>query len=140
MYCKAIAPESEQEAEEAGRLSQRVGDRLSARRLSSRSTAWIVTGCSRAAGRALKKLGNDLRDARRRRRISTANMAESLGVARETVRRLERGDTSVAIGTVATVAFVLGFVDRLAALADQATDVVGLSIDRESLPKRIRNR
>ncbi len=88
--------------------------------------------------RALKKLGADLRDARRRRRISTLDMAERLGVARETVRRLERGDSKVAIGTVATAAFVLGLVDRLAALADQAADVVGLSIDRESLPKRIR--
>ena len=90
------------------------------------------------ADRALKKLGSDLRDARRRRRISATDMAERLGVARETVRRLERGDSSVAIGTVATAAFVLGIVDRLAALADQATDAVGLSIDRESLPKRIR--
>ena len=91
-----------------------------------------------AADRALKKLGADLRDARRRRRISSIDMAERLGVARETVRRLENGDSRIAIGTVATAAFVLGMIDRLAGIADQASDIVGLSIDREALPKRIR--
>jgi transcriptional regulator with XRE-family HTH domain len=92
------------------------------------------------AGRALKKVGIDLREARLRRRISSLDMAARLGVARETVRRLENGDPTVAAGTLATAIFILGLIDRLGDVADQAGDVIGLGLDRQALPKRIRKK
>jgi len=91
-----------------------------------------------AAAHALRELGRDLALARRKRGISTADMAARLFVSRDTLWRLERGDPSVALGTLATAAFVLQLHDRLANLAAPATDALALSLDERRLPKRIR--
>ena len=90
------------------------------------------------AASALRKLGRDLALARRKRGISTADMAARLFVSRDTLWRLERGDQTVAIGTLATAAFVLQLHDRLANLGAPASDAVGLSLDQRRLPQRIR--
>lgn len=89
------------------------------------------------AARALRKLGRDLSLARRKRGISTVDMASRLFVSRDTLWRLERGDPTVALGTFAVAAFVLQFHDRLANLAAPASDDLGLSLDENRLPKRI---
>lgn len=87
---------------------------------------------------ALRKLGRDLALARRKRGISTADMAARLFVGRNTLWRLERGDPTIAVGTLATAAFVLQLHDRLANLAAPATDALALQLDEDRLPKRIR--
>ena len=87
---------------------------------------------------ALRKLGRDLALARRKRGIATSDMATRLFVSRDTLWRLERGDPTVAIGTLATAAFVLSLHDRLANLASPATDALALSLDERRLPQRIR--
>jgi len=92
------------------------------------------------AANALRKLGRDLALARRKRGISTADMAARLFVSRDTLWRLERGDPTVALGTLATAAFVLQLHDRLAGLAAPATDVLALALDEERLPKHIHRR
>lgn len=90
------------------------------------------------AAHALRKLGRDLALARRKRGISTSDMASRLFVSRDTLWRLERGDPSVALGTLVTASFVLGLHDRLANLASPASDELALSLDERRLPKRIR--
>lgn len=90
--------------------------------------------------RLLRQLGADIRDARKRRRLPTAVVAERAQISLPTLRRVERGDGSVGLGTYATVLWVLGLSERLAGLAAPATDVVGLGLDAERLPKRIRLR
>ena len=90
--------------------------------------------------RILRKLGQDLRDARRRRRISVAVMSERSSVSRMTLNKVEKGDPGVAMGTVATVLFALGMADRLADVADARHDSVGLELEEERLPQRIRAR
>jgi transcriptional regulator with XRE-family HTH domain len=90
------------------------------------------------AAHALRKLGRDLALARRKRGISTTEMAERLFVSRDTLWRMERGDPTVALGTLATAAFVLQLQDRLANLAAPASDALALSLDENRLPKRIR--
>lgn len=87
---------------------------------------------------ALRKLGRELALARRKRGISTRDMADRLFVSRDTLWRMERGDPTVAAGTLATAAFVLQLHDRLANLAAPGDDVLGLSLDEQRLPKRIR--
>lgn len=87
--------------------------------------------------RSLRKLGQDIRDARRRRRIPVALMAERASISRTTLNKVEKGDPGVAMGIYATVLFVLGMVDRLGTLADVGTDTVGLEFEEENLPKRI---
>ena len=90
------------------------------------------------AAHALRKLGRDLALARRKRGISTSDMAARLFVSRDTLWRMERGDPTVALGTLATAIFVLGFHDRLANLAAPASDELALNLDERRLPQRIR--
>lgn len=87
---------------------------------------------------ALRKLGRDLALARRKRGIATSDMAARLFVSRDTLWRLERGDPTVALGTLVTAAFVLNLHERLANLAAPATDELALSLDERRLPQRIR--
>ena len=88
--------------------------------------------------RALRKLGQDIRDARRRRRIPVAILAERASLSRMTLNRIEKGDASVSVGNFATVLFALGLIERLADLADATHDTVGRELEEEQLPERIR--
>jgi len=92
------------------------------------------------AAHALRKLGRDLALARRKRGISTSDMAARLFVGRSTLWRLEKGDPTVALGTLVTAAFILNLHDRLASLAAPASDELALSLDEHRLPKRIRRK
>jgi len=87
--------------------------------------------------RALRKLGEDIRDARRRRRIPVAILAERASISRTTLNKIEKGDPGAALGNYATVLFALGMVDRLAAVADPRHDALGLELEEERLPQRI---
>ena len=88
--------------------------------------------------RALRKLGHDIRDARRRRRIPVAILAQRASISRMTLNKVEKGQPGVSAGTYATVLFALGMVDRLADVADPRHDSVGLALEEEHLPERIR--
>ena len=88
--------------------------------------------------RALRKLGHDIRDARRRRRIPVAILAERASISRMTLNKVEKGDPGVSLGAYATVLFVLGLLDRLSDLADPKNDAAGLEFEEEHLPERIR--
>jgi hypothetical protein len=90
--------------------------------------------------RALRKLGQDIRDARRRRRIPVAVAAERASISKTTWLKVEKGDPGVLVGTYICVLFVLGLVDRVSALADPSIDSVGLRLEEEQLPQRIRQR
>ncbi len=88
--------------------------------------------------RQLLKLGQDIRNARRRRRIQAQVMAERASISRTTLHKVERGDPGVSLGIYATVLFVLGLSERLADVADASQDRVGLDLEEEKLPERIR--
>ena len=87
--------------------------------------------------RAIKKLGSDIKDARRRRRIPTAIMAQRAMISRSTLLRVEKGSPGVSIGIYVTVLFILGLEKRIADLADIRMDDVGLDLEEERLPQRI---
>jgi transcriptional regulator with XRE-family HTH domain len=91
-----------------------------------------------AVRRTLSKLGSDIRDARRRRRIPVKILAARVHVSRSTLRRMENGDPGVTVGTYATALFVLGLLDRLRDVADTSHDTTGLDLEAERLPERIR--
>src|ERR1700751_5682274 len=88
--------------------------------------------------RSLAKLGLDLATARKKRSLTTAMMAERLGVAKRTYLRVEKGDPTVSMGVYAMVLFVLGFGDALGEIVDPRRDDQGLLLDVERLPKRVR--
>ena len=88
--------------------------------------------------RALKKLGQDLRDARKRRRIPMQLASERAAISRATLSKIETGEGGVSLGAYAKILFVLGMIERLAQLADITFDELGMGLEAENLPKRIR--
>ncbi len=88
--------------------------------------------------RAIKKMGSDLRDARRRRRISVSVMAARASISRMTLNKIERGEPGVAFGSYAMVFFALGLTARLSELVELKNDMLGLELSEQDLPLRIR--
>ena len=92
-----------------------------------------------AARKALAKLGADIAVARKKRRISTVSMAERAFLSRSTLARIEKGDPSVSMGAYLSVLAILGLVKHFGQVADRANDTLGLDMDEDRLPKRIRS-
>jgi transcriptional regulator with XRE-family HTH domain len=90
------------------------------------------------ARRALRKLGQDIRDARRRRRLPSTLLAERASISRTTLHKIELGEPGVSMGNYAAVLFALGLISGLAELADVRHDPTGLALAEEQLPQRIR--
>ena len=91
------------------------------------------------AQNGLKKLGSDIAAARKRRRITQARLADGAGINVSTVRRLESGDHGISLGVLAMVLLVLGEPSRLGNIIDAAQDDVGLLLDTQNLPQRVRS-
>ena len=79
----------------------------------------------------LTSLGERLRAARLRRKFTTTLMAERMGVSRETLRRIELGDASVALGNYFAALHVLGLGADLDLLAQD--DALGRQLQDASL-------
>ena len=88
--------------------------------------------------RSLRKLGTDIKEARIRRRIPMATMAARASISRTTLTKVERGDPGVQMGIYASVLFVLGMAGHIQELADVRQDTLGLQLEEENLPRRIR--
>ncbi len=91
-----------------------------------------------AVNKTLARLGRDLSIARRKRRMSVADLASRMRMSEGTVRRLEKGDPGVSIQALAMALLAFGEIRRLHELLDVASDNTGLVMDIEALPKRIR--
>jgi transcriptional regulator with XRE-family HTH domain len=91
-----------------------------------------------AVRRSVTKFGSDLATARRKRGLTVISVAERMGVSKNTYLRAEKGDPGVGLGVYAMALFVLGFGDPLRSLIDVSRDDVGLLLDEERLPKRVR--
>ena len=87
---------------------------------------------------ALRKLGQDINNARRRRRITLKLMAERAGLSRSTIGKIEKGDPTTSMGNYGAVLFVLGMEKRLSDLVDSMHDLVGRRLEDENLPQRVR--
>jgi len=92
------------------------------------------------ASRALRKLGEDLKNARKRRRIATKLAAERASISRTTLTKIEKGDAGVSIGAYAKVLFTLGLISYLSDLADVKFDKLGQILETEHLPQRVRHK
>ncbi len=67
-----------------------------------------------AVERVVRELGDNIRLARLRRRLSAVLVAERAGMSRPTLRAVERGESSVTLGAVANVLHCLGLEKDLA--------------------------
>ncbi|WP_456791762.1 helix-turn-helix domain-containing protein [Bradyrhizobium sp. USDA 4506] len=90
-----------------------------------------------AVRRAMRKLCADIHDARRRRRLPMAVVAERAFTSRSTLQRVEAGDTNVSIGIYAGVLQALGLLDGLSQIADISNDRIGQALASAELPRHV---
>jgi DNA-binding XRE family transcriptional regulator len=88
--------------------------------------------------RSLTKLGSDIATARRKRNLTAVMMAERVGAAKTTYLKVEKGDPSVSMGIYAMALYVLGFGEAVGDIVDPRRDDIGLLLDVDRLPKRVR--
>jgi transcriptional regulator with XRE-family HTH domain len=98
----------------------------------------IITNLPIPVLKALRKVGQDINDARRRRRITIELMAERAGLSRSTIGKIEKGDPTASMGGYASVLFVLGMEGRLSDVVDGVHDLLGRRLEDEKLPQRVR--
>jgi len=91
----------------------------------------------------LGELGEDIKLARLRRKLSAEQVAERAGISRSTLWQIEKGMPNVSMGYYAQVLFVLGLEKNLSNMV--ADDTLGRKLqDAEILvkrraPKRVKN-
>lgn len=88
----------------------------------------------RAARKELETLGESIRIARLRRRLTAEIIAQRAGTTRQTVAKIEAGDPAVKIGTYVSVLQALGLLKGWGQLADP----VGEQMSLDELPQRAR--
>ena len=92
------------------------------------------------AQRVLDELGENIKLARLRRKLSSEQVAERAGISRSTLWQIERGKPSVAMGAYFQVLFILGLEKDFLKLG--ADDELGRKIQdagllvKERAPKR----
>ena len=87
---------------------------------------------------ALKKLGNDINSARRRRRITKEIMAKRTGICINTLTKIENGNPNTSMAAWVSILSVLGLLDNLKDICDLKNDEMGIILEDEDLPKRVR--
>jgi transcriptional regulator with XRE-family HTH domain len=83
-------------------------------------------------------LGRRVRVARQRRRWSIVNLAERVGVDRNTLNALELGKPGVTVATYITTLWVLGLEKTLEGVASPNLDSHGKALEMSRLPVRVR--
>ena len=89
-----------------------------------------------ALSRILKVLGENVKMARLRRKLSAQLVAERAGMSRTTLRAIENGAAGVTIGAYANVLMCLGLENDLALIASD--DLLGRKLQDAGLSVRAR--
>lgn len=89
---------------------------------------------------AISRLGQDIKTARKKRRLSQRDFAAKMGVSLSTVQRLEGGDPGISTGVLVMAFIALGNLRRFTEVLDVASDDIGLIRDQSELPQRIRKK
>jgi transcriptional regulator with XRE-family HTH domain len=84
-----------------------------------------------SAGKILSELGENIKLARRRRRLSLLQVAERAGIARSTLGLIEKGASGVSMSAYLQVLFVLGLEKDLLKVA--ADDPLGRKLQDAGL-------
>ena len=86
----------------------------------------------------LKELGRRIRIARIRRRWSVIELAEKVGINRNTLTALEKGHPGTALSACITVLWALGLDRGFDVLADPDLDTHGKALEASRRPTRSR--
>lgn len=87
---------------------------------------------------SMQHIGANLRSWRAIAGLTADDLASELGISRDTVSRVERGDGSVAVGTILDMAASFGLLNKVEAAFDPAQDDVGRIGISRGVPKRVR--
>src|SRR6185437_6607343 len=88
----------------------------------------LLTATPYAVERTIKKLGNNLRTARLRRKLTIADVAQKIGTGARAIRAAENGNASTGIAVYAALLWTYGMLLPLAELADPREDEEGLAL------------
>ncbi|BBO74348.1 transcriptional regulator [Desulfosarcina widdelii] len=97
-------------------------------------------GLPLAVKQKLTEVGQQIRLARKRRKMTMQDLAGRMFVTRKTLGRLESGDPGVSLGVLAAALLALGLENDLTRLAGPEDDTVGNILDRERHEKTRRIR
>ena len=86
---------------------------------------------------AMRKIGGSLRSWRAMAGMTSDELAGELGVSRDTVSRVERGDTGVGVGTVLDFAGAFGLLDKVSAAFDPQESELGRIGLARGVPQRV---
>ncbi|MAF97736.1 MAG: transcriptional regulator [Micavibrio sp.] len=89
----------------------------------------------------LPRVGENIKLARLRRKITASMLAERAGMTRTTLRKIENGDSGVTFGAYASVLFCLNLEDDLLLLAKDDTlgrklQDIGLTVPKKRVAKK----
>lgn len=85
----------------------------------------------------LLALGHFLKIARKRRGWSQEIVAKRLQVSIDTVKRAEKGDSGIGIGTVLSFFTLYQRIEQFSSVTNPNTDTIGISLSNERLPARV---
>ena len=86
----------------------------------------------------LEDLGDRIRIARVRRRMSAEDVAQACGIGRRTLYRIEHGEPGIALGTFLAVLWKLALLNTTGGVANPDTDDHGKILEAATRPKRVR--
>lgn len=89
--------------------------------------------------RAATDIGTQLAAWRKLQNLTAQQVAERANISRDTLRRLEHGDSSVTMETILAVVRALGALDRLVDALDPYQTDLGRTRASMALPKRVRH-
>ena len=92
----------------------------------------MARSITRQASDAARALGAQVAAARKQRRWSASRLAEQAGINERTLRKVERGDPTVALGTALDVAVLVG-VPLFGASPSELTVLADNLVDRAAL-------
>ncbi|MGH8219574.1 MAG: helix-turn-helix domain-containing protein [Steroidobacteraceae bacterium] len=87
---------------------------------------------------ALKRLGENLRRARTRRKLTIAEVAQKIGTGPRAVMDAEKGKPSTTVGVYAALLWAYDLLGPLSDLASPATDEQGLTLAYAKEKTRVR--
>ena len=99
------------------------------------STLFMIDGVAEL----LQRVGENIKIARVRRRITIKELANRVHVDERTISRMEKGDRSISFKNLVTVLISLNIADSIAELAHPDHDEVGKALDIQKYPKRVRS-
>ncbi|MDH3206424.1 MAG: helix-turn-helix domain-containing protein [Gemmatimonadota bacterium] len=89
---------------------------------------------------AARRLGNNIRTARKRRRLRQKDLATQAGINVQTLRRVEGGSLGTAVGAYIAALWAMGLENQLTQLAEPATDLEGKTLEAAARGERVRPR